>query len=190
MTGPIGSGKSAVGRGLAALGFDTLDADAIGHDVLNGPGFADVAARWPEVATGDRIDRRLLAAIVFTNSAALTELEAFLHPLIVSEIQSVSDRVGDRPLVVEVSVPAAADRLGWPVLMVEVETDTRLDRLLSRGMLRSDALRRMAAQPNPEAWREAADYIVSNQGDIETLMASVVRLLDELGWEFPNPAHE
>ena len=60
LTGAIGTGKSTVGSMLAARGARVIDADRIGHAVIDasGPAFAAVAQRWPEAVVGGHIDRQ------------------------------------------------------------------------------------------------------------------------------------
>src|SRR5438045_9331125 len=84
LTGNIGCGKSAVGALLQELGAEYVDADQLVHQQLapGGPAVAQVAERFgAQLRTADRgIDRRALAAIVFSDPAALRELEAIVVP--------------------------------------------------------------------------------------------------------------
>src|SRR5665811_1122278 len=71
--GGIGSGKSRAGLRFAELGATVVEADRLGHEVLepDGAAFATVAELWPEVLVDGHIDRRALAVIVFADSARL-----------------------------------------------------------------------------------------------------------------------
>ena len=81
LTGGIGTGKSYVARHLTARGWDIIEADRIGHEVLEGPARDPVASRWPETLTEGAIDRTRLAEIVFSDASALAETldMGFLH---------------------------------------------------------------------------------------------------------------
>ena len=63
---------------LEELGVEAIDADSIGHEVLEtgGPAFTEVVERWPEVVVEGRIDRAALGRAVFASPDALAELEA------------------------------------------------------------------------------------------------------------------
>ena len=78
LCGGIGSGKSTVGTLLAARGAFVIDADEVGHRVLEpgGRAFDPVAGRWPSVVVDNAIDRGALGRIVFDDAAQLAELEA------------------------------------------------------------------------------------------------------------------
>ncbi len=181
LSGGIGSGKSTIGRMLAAAGAFVIDADVVGHDVLkpDGEAYEAVAARWPEAVVDGRIDRGALARVVFAEADRLRELEAITHPAIRSRIQAAAEASSASVIVVE--LPLATDLLGpgWPRAVVMAPAATRLARLQARGMDRADATRRMAAQPSDEAWRRDADFVVDNTGDLAQMGAEVDRL-----WEW------
>lgn len=181
VAGPIGSGKSTVGSLLAAKGAAVIEADVVGHAVLEpgGESYAAVAARWPEVVVEGRIERNRLAAIVFADARALRVLEALTHPHIAARIDRLAARAGDAPVVVE--MPLTTDILGsgWPRLVVMAPAETRLQRAVARGMDVADARRRMEAQPREEAWVESADWVVRNDGSIHDLEQQITQWWEE-----------
>lgn len=172
--GGIGSGKSTVRRMLEELGVAAIDADSIGHEVLepDGPAFAQVAERWPDVVVGGRIDRAALGRVVFGSPDALAELESYTHPHIFGRIagrlQSLSG-----PVVVEVPLldrPAFAD---FGRIVVDCSDDLKLERLIGRGMPEHEARQRMQSQPSRQQWLASADLVVPNHGDLGELWESV-----------------
>ncbi|MDQ3782787.1 MAG: dephospho-CoA kinase [Actinomycetota bacterium] len=172
VTGPIGSGKSAVAAQLRQRGATVIDADTVGHAVL-GPGgeaFATVAARWPSVVVDGDIDRSRLAAIVFADRTQLEALQALTHPAIVARIEAA---VGDAGEVVAVEMPLLDPPLRWHRLVVLAPTSMRFWRAVRRGMDPEDVTRRMRIQPQPAAWRAAADSVIDNDGDQARIGAAV-----------------
>jgi dephospho-CoA kinase len=111
LTGGIACGKSTVAQILAECGARVIDADRLGHEMLQpasaaygellqrfGPGIlAEDSGRPPtgpvqpegEPATqpGYAIDRRKLGAIVFANPADLQALNAIVHPHIIRRVE-------------------------------------------------------------------------------------------------------
>ena len=86
LTGPIGCGKSTVAGWLGELGAVTIDADEVAREVT-APGLAAteaVIARFGEGVrvAGGGLDRAALARIVFSDPAALADLEAIVHPAV------------------------------------------------------------------------------------------------------------
>lgn len=182
LTGGIGSGKSTAGRLFAALGAEVIDADEVGHAVLEpgGAAFAAVAARWPQFADGGAIDRAALGRLVFSDPVELAALESLTHPAIRSTITQRLECV-EAPVVV-VEVPLLSDFLGddWRRIVVDTPDPIRKERLLARGMTEGDINQRMAAQPSRAEWLEAADLVLDNSGTPEDLAAAVAATFVEL----------
>ncbi len=179
LSGPIGSGKSTVGSILADLGATVIEADRVGHEVLqpDGEAFHAVRGRWPEVVVDGRIDRVRLARIVFADDTELRTLESFTHPAIASRIGTRVSRAeehGTGPVVVE--LPLLDDILGdtWHRVVVTADDAVRRQRAIARGMAADDVDRRMASQPPLSDWIAAADSTIGNDGDLEALRRAVV----------------
>ncbi|MDE0137203.1 MAG: dephospho-CoA kinase [bacterium] len=175
--GGIGSGKSQAGGLLVERGFAVLDADRVGHSILEGdhPVARRVAERWPAAVTGGTIDRRALARIVFRDRDQLAELEAITHPAIRQGVAAWARQVGDRPLALEVPILAELAGGDWIWVIVEAPLELRKERLRERGMSDGEIAARVAAQPSREEWLEAADYVIDNEGTQEHL----ARALDD-----------
>ncbi len=181
LSGGIGAGKSEVGRRLGARGADVIDADRVGHEVLEpgGDAFASVAARWPQVVAAGRIDRAALGRIVFADPAELAALEAMTHPAIAARIAARVASSGRRVVVVELPLTVDLFGPGWVRVVVDAPEHVRRRRLAARGMAPADVDARLAAQPDRDEWLAAADYVVDNSGERDALEDEVDRL-----WEW------
>jgi len=84
LMGSIAMGKSVAARQFQSQGIRVCNADLEVHKMLNYGGIAvkKVAEVFPNVEKSGKIDRRSLAAIVFSNVDALVKLEEILHPLV------------------------------------------------------------------------------------------------------------
>lgn len=189
--GGIGSGKSAVGGLLAERGFTVIDADRVGHGLLE-PGHpvaGRVAARWPQATVEGRVDRSLLGGMVFADREQLRELEAMTHPEIGRLIRERAARAGKSPAAVELPVLGGlADGLleeGWLRVVVDAPDELRRARLSQRGMAERDIERRMAVQPPREQWQAAADFLLPNRASLRALEEEVDELLS---WLNSRPA--
>lgn len=173
LSGGLASGKSLVRRLFDDAGVTTIDADSVGHEVLEpgGPAFDEVAARWPGVLVDGVIDRQALARIVFNDPQELLELETVTHPSIFSLIKGMSE--GLEPLIV-VEMPLLGNGLGaaWSRIVVDCRDEVRLERAISRGLDRRDAIARMARQPTRREWLAAADLVIPNHGGVEELIGA------------------
>jgi len=183
LTGGIGSGKSTVAAMLADLGADIIDTDKVGHDVYRpgSPGFAQVVEAFgPDVVAADgTIDRRALAARVFSDPEALARLNAIVHPLIGFAVRDWLTRVQAEPrktpIVVEAPVLMEA---GWrffdEVWVVLVAPETAIARVTtSRDITADEVRRRIDAQLSNAERRRRADRVIENDGTLDGLREQV-----------------
>jgi dephospho-CoA kinase len=163
------------------MGVLTIDADSLGHIVLepDGPAFGEVSARWPQVLSDGRIDRQQLGAIVFHDPDELGQLEAITHPHI---FRLIGQRAGAVEGGVVVEMPLLGRKPGpeWKLMVVDAVDELRVERAVARGMSEADVEARMASQPSREEWLAAADAVVPNHGSVDDLKSAVERLLPHL----------
>ena len=177
VTGAIGSGKTYVTQVFVRAGWQSIDADAIGHEVLKQSDVVNEVARWwPEVVNERIIDRSLLADVVFRDPDALIRLEAITHPRIQVGIERWLTTTSG-PRIVEVSVLKAIDPAWGVRLVVDAPLPIRLKRLMARGMSRDEAMHRMGAQPSRAKWLEAADVVIDNSRQKELAFDSLIETL-------------
>ena len=183
LTGGIGSGKSTVAAMLAELGADVIDTDKVGHDAYRPgtDGFRQVTEAFgPDIVAADgTIDRRALAAKVFSDPEALRRLNAIVHPLIGLAVRDWLTRAQQAPvrtpIVVEAPVLMEA---GWrffdEVWVVIVAPETAVARVTaSRDMTADEVRRRIDAQLSNEARVKLADRVFENDGTLEELRGQV-----------------
>jgi dephospho-CoA kinase len=183
LTGGIGSGKSTIRSMLSKRGALTIDADQVGHQVLEPGGLAHdaVAARWPEVVFDGIIDRKRLADIVFNDGSELHALEAISHPAISATLRKWVKNSDADVIVVEMSVPR--DFLGVGpsrTIVADVDMPTRKKRLIDKGMAPEDISRRMAAQPDRDGWVERGGWVICTDGTLEDVEQRVDRLWPQI----------
>ncbi len=180
LTGNIGTGKSTVTRMLADLGATVIDADALAHEVIapGTPGWQQVVdAFGPEVVAADgTIDRARLAAIVFSDPAALARLEAIVHPLVIQEADRRIRAIGRGVVVIEAIklIESGMVRDCDALWVVTARPEQQLERLVrERGMSAAEVQRRMAAQPPQSEKVALADVVIDNSGTPEETRAQV-----------------
>lgn len=183
LTGGMASGKSTVALLFAELGALVVDADALAREALapGAPAVAEVVEAFGDhlLAPDGSLDRAALARVVFDDDAALSTLNAIVHPRVRA---ATAERVGRLPddAVVVHDVPLLVENAMAPdyhlVVVVGASQEVRVERAVARGSTISDALARMATQADDTARRRAADVWVDNSGP-EAELRSVVELL-------------
>ena len=185
LTGGIASGKSSVGRLLAARGLPLLDADVYAREALapGSPGAGSVLERYGDGvrAPGGEIDRAALGQIVFGDGAERRWLEQLLHPVVRSCFKAKLQELAAEPVVVLV-VPllfeAGLETLCSEVWLVDCDETQQLQRLMARDCLgEADARARIAAQWPLARKRQLADVVLDNRGGPEQLAAQVEQAL-------------
>ena len=183
LTGAIGSGKSTVGKMLAALGAHVTDADGIARDLmLPGKPVYEEVVRWfgREILQADgTIHRKKLADAAFGTAehpgTRLQELNNIVHPAVGRYQQQWMEDIGrsdpvavaivEAALIFEANLQGQFDR----IVVVTCPFETRVRRWMSRNHIdeetaRRELERRMAAQWPEEKKVEGADYVIDNSG--------------------------
>jgi dephospho-CoA kinase len=188
LTGGIGAGKSTVSTMLADHGAVIVDADKIARD-LQAPGaplLAAMATRFGDhIITADgALDRAAVAAIVFNDKDALTDLNGIVHPAMQEEIQRQIDaNLGtDHVVVLDFPLLGENPRLGLQAtIVVDIPVETAIDRLVGqRGMTVEDATARINSQITRDERLAKATHVIDNSGDVESLQSQVDELWAEL----------
>ncbi|CAN5683940.1 hypothetical protein BH24ACT5_BH24ACT5_27910 [soil metagenome] len=181
LTGGIGSGKSTVSALLAERGAVIVDADAIVRE-LQQPGMPllDVLAERFGSAIVDVdgvLDRSALAAVAFVDAESVADLNAIVHPAVHTEInRRLADHAAtDAVVVLDIPLLEERGRYGMQaVVVVDADPVVAVARLVEqRGMDRTDAERRFAAQLSRKDRRALADRVIDNSGDRDALDSQV-----------------
>jgi len=169
---------------LAARGAEIIDADAITRQVQQ-PGSAVVAAiaeRFGNDVLGDDggLVRAKLAEIVFSDSTALRDLNAIVHPSVGAEMNRRVRELasGDKIVVLDIPLLTENPRAGLQgKIVVDVPVDVQVERLVHyRGFTESDARARIAQQASREDRLKDADFVVDNSGVLEDLDPQIDKL--------------
>jgi len=187
LTGGIGSGKSTVARILQKLGAEVIYADDIAKEITEPgmPAYRKIIEYFGEDIIGEdnRINRKKLADIVFSNSGELQRLNEITHSIVVDVIAKLIDEYrdsGKELVVVEAIVPVEHGFLDvvdtvWVVLANE---SVRIDRVMERnGLTYEEAKKRIRSQMSDEMYILIADKIIYNDGSLKELEEKVRGLL-------------
>jgi dephospho-CoA kinase len=191
LCGKYCSGKSEAARFLGEKGFRIIDADALGHEVLEERRRDVAAAFGGEILTPEgHVDRRKLGRIVFADSAKLERLEAIVHPPVAEKIRGIlaASAPDSPPAVIHAALlfTGGIDKLCDAIIIIEAPLLDRINRGLERDNLGIWAVfRRIRKQRTliPQSSHLPADTIkVRNAGTRrelqEAILAAVSRLMN------------
>lgn len=176
ITGGSGSGKTTALRALGALGALTLDCDQVYHELLESDESLNAAlcGRFPAAVKDGRIDRAALAPIVFSDAAALEDLNAISHRFISRELQRrlrAWAMAGGRLAALD-AIELISSGLGARcdlVVGVLAGRETRIARILRRDSISPErAKARIDAQRSDDYFRANCGLILENNEDEES----------------------
>lgn len=190
LTGGIGAGKSEVSRRLAGYGAVVIDADAVAREVVEPgtPGLAAIRGAFGDgvLLPDGGLDRPKLGGIVFADPGARQRLNEIVHPLVAARMRELEEQaaaagatvvVHDVPLLAENGLASQYD----VVVVVDVAPRVQLERLVrERGLDRSQAQARIAAQASRAGRLAVATYVVDNSGSLAELDRQAGELWSEL----------
>jgi dephospho-CoA kinase len=191
LTGGIGSGKSTVRAMFAERGAATFDADGIGRELLAGsaPLLERVKARFPGCVDQTGLDRKRLAAIVFSDAEARRWLEDELHPAILAEFLRRREALAQpHPAVCLLEGALLMEsRTPFPLaglIVVWAPWQSRLERLALRdGFDRTQAEARLQAQLSQAEKMARATFLIDNGGTLQNTRQQVLQVWDQLSRE-------
>jgi dephospho-CoA kinase len=191
LTGGMAVGKSTVASMLRAHDCPVLDADTIGHELLEEgqDAYKEVVATFgiDVLDQHENIDRAALGKIVFADPEKLKVLNAILHPRIRKVVEdwfAALARSSDPP---EVAVVEAAllyeshfNESLDKMMVCWCRPGQQLERMLERGLTEDEAKQRIAAQMSNEEKLKLADATIDCSGTIEETERLVASALAKL----------
>jgi len=191
LTGGLASGKSFVGRALEKMGCLLIQADELGHAVLE-PGAEAYDAVIAEFGRGildpdGRINRRRLAAEVFNNPDRLEKLNALVHPpvrvrarkLIETFAKQEPDGIAvtEAAILIETGSYRNYDRL----IVAVCDEKQQIERAMERDRLsREEVLARLQRQTPLKEKAKYADYVIDTSGDKQSTLDQTRAVYEEL----------
>jgi dephospho-CoA kinase len=189
LIGGIGSGKSFVAQIFAELGCAVVDADKVGHELLQKPEIIErLTQRFGrDILDADgHIDRAALGEKAFKDKSALDELNSIIHSDLRKELErriALLLAKRPRPVVLDAALLLETDWHQLCDVLVFVESDlaNRLTRVAGqRGWSEAELNRRENLQKPLDMKRAKSDYIVVNNSSVSHLHQQVRLLYQRL----------
>lgn len=192
LTGGIGSGKSTVARVFETLGVPVFDADseALALYAADATLRMEVASAFGAglIAADGTVDRQALAAIVFSDEAALQHLNSLVHPRVAHRFSQWKNQQQSESVIRETAILfESGNNVGcdW-VVAVTAPEQLRIERVMKRNGISEAAVRqRMARQWKTEMVMERADAVVVND-ERQLVLPQVLGIAEKLGLLLPK----
>ncbi|WP_305837406.1 dephospho-CoA kinase [Photobacterium leiognathi] len=184
LTGGIGSGKTTVANLFTdTYGIDIIDADIVAREVVepNTFGLNTIIEKCgKEILLEDgTLNRAKLRDAIFSQPELKTWLNNLLHPLIREKMQQDINQSQSPycllvvPLMVENNLQTMTHRL----LVVDVDEQIQIERTQQRDNVSIKQIKNiLASQASREQRLDAADDVITNNGDNKALVSQVEQL--------------
>ena len=184
ITGGTGCGKTTLLKLIAEQGGLILDCDAIYHELLisDTAMLSAIEARFPGVVEEGVLNRKKLGATVFSDEAALLDLNRITHGAVKQEVLR---RLETAPRL------AAIDAIGLfegglaelchVTVAVTAPEEMRIQRLMERDNISEEYARaRVRAQHSNDWFRQRCDHTLENDGKLDVFRAICLAFLRHL----------
>jgi dephospho-CoA kinase len=183
LTGGMACGKTFVADALRDLGADVIEADRLGHEVIEPGG----EARAGVLAEFGETDRAKLAAMVFGKPDELAKLNAIVHPAVRTRVRRSIEEIAARdPHAVIVYVAAILIESGGlegmdKLIVVTCPREQQFARAMERpGATKSSVVARLEHQLPMEQKIARADYVIDTGGTKESTLVQTRMVFGQL----------
>ncbi|MBN2746685.1 MAG: dephospho-CoA kinase [Bacteroidales bacterium] len=185
LTGGIGTGKSTAVTIFKALDIPVFDSDSEAKKfLLDSEVKKNLMAYFgEEIFFNGEVNRKALAAIVFTNNSALSFLNSLIHPLVRQAIELWFDRHQSHPYAVleaavlfEYGFYKQVDK----IITVRAPFEERIKRVMIRdGITKEEVVHRMNNQLKDNEVVVRSDFVLHN-AEHDLLLPQILQIHQEL----------
>lgn len=198
LTGSIGMGKSTTAAMFREAGIPVYDADAAVADLYEkgGAAVAPLEAEFPGVTRDGAVDREALRQRVLGDDAAMSRLNAIVHPLVgadrmhffkAAEEAQADMVVLDIPLLYETGGDARMDA----VVVVSAPESQQRERVLARPGMTPDRLDAILSRQMHDAEKRArAHFVVDTGRGLEVAREQVAEIISVMRDPQRRPARD
>ncbi len=171
LTGGIGSGKSTAGRIFSIAGIPVFQADISAMQLYTVP---EVKKRvmdllGEEAYTGEQINRKYVASLVFSQASLLQALNGIIHPEVMRAFEQWKAEHPSAPYVIleyAILFEAGLNEGFDGIICVYAPAGVCINRVMQRDLLsRKEVEQRMKNQMDPEEKAKLSDYLIMNDGE-------------------------
>ena len=185
ITGGTGCGKTTALEVFGQAGGTILDCDEIYHRLLQtDPSLlAAIDARFPGTVTENGLDRKKLGNIVFSDEAALFDLNTITHSAVRQEVlRMIRSQQGHIAIDAIGLFEGKLAELCDVTVAVTAPEEVRVARLMEReGISQEYARARIAAQRPQAEFSALCDHTLANDGTAEEFREKCLAFFQYLG---------
>ncbi len=183
VTGNTGTGKTVICELFKEKGAHLISCDELGWGVLKESHIiSQIADNFKEVIENGNVNRERLGAIVFGNKDKLKTFNEIVHPELLKQLQKSIESSNKKIVVVDGALIFEWRIENWfdyIVLLVSTLEDKK-KRLKAKGLSEEIIMGRLNSQGDSDKFVKFSDFIIENDGDLESLRNNAKWVWDQL----------
>ena len=185
ITGGTGCGKTTLLSAMQEQGVLVLDCDAIYHQLLQTDEalLRAIEARFPGTVEQGILQRKKLGAMVFSDEAALQDLNRITHGAVRAEVlRRLQGCKGHAAIDAIALFEGGLAELCQVTVAVTAPEESRVQRLMARDSIPEAYARSRIRAQHDESWfRSRCDHVLENDSDMEAFRSKCLAFLQTLG---------
>jgi dephospho-CoA kinase len=183
VTGNTGTGKTIICKLFKELGAYLISCDEIGWDVLKEPHIIqEIKKGFKEVVEKGKVNREKLGSIVFNDKNRLKQLNEIIHPELLEELRKAIELARSKVIVVDGALIFEWRIENWfdYIILLISTLEDKMKRLKAEGLSEEIIKGRLSSQGNSDKFVKFSDFIIENDGDLESLKNNAKWVWDKL----------
>ena len=183
VTGNTGTGKTVICELFKEKGAHLISCDELGWKVLKEPHIIKkIADNFRGVIEGNEINREKLGAIVFDSKEKLKAFNEIVRPELLKQLEKSIESPRDKIVVVDGALIFEWGIENWFdfVILLISSLEDKKKRLKTKGLSEEIITGRLNSQGDSEKFIKYSDFIIENDGDLESLKNNAGWVWDKL----------
>jgi len=172
VTGNTGTGKTVICEFFKKCGAHLISCDELGWEVLREPHIVErIKEKFEEAVENGKVNRYKLGAIVFRDKEYLETFNDIVHPELLKKLRESLDLAKGKTVVVDGALIFEWKIENWfdYIILLISSLEDKKKRLKDKGISEEIIRGRLASQGDSTSFVKYADFIIENDGDLESL---------------------
>jgi dephospho-CoA kinase len=183
VTGNTGTGKSEICKLFEKWGAHLISCDELGWEVLKELLIIkEIKKQFEEVIENGKVNKEKLSSIVFRDQDKLKQLNEIVHPELLKKLKSSIGTARKQIIVVDAALIFEWRIENWFdfIILLTSTPEDKHKRLKAQGISEKIINGRLNSQGDSNRFIKFSDFIIENDGDLESLKVNAKWVWDKI----------